>query len=395
VYEAGSTKSADFPIPVSDNGTTTAFDRRFNGNQDVFLCKLSNDLTDLQVATFLGGTGLDQLYAMKAALVPTYDAVNPRLLYVTGTTLSKDFPVLADSAFNVVHSGNNDVFISTFDPELRLHYSTLLGGTASDIPYALDVLAEKVFVAGATLSTNFPTTPGVYRRVLAGSKADAFISRLDFSLGVLEGSTMLGGGTDDAAYALVLDGNDTTVKGVYVAGYTNSVNFPTFTRYTKGKKTNGKEDAFVAKLTPDLKGKFQDGTKYAATLFGGSMSDYAVAMKLNSSSQLVVAGNTKSTNFPIIPAASPPTKPYTQYNGGDDGFVMLMDDNLTALNPIIESTYIGGTSDDRPVGLFVDSGGDVFIVGTTKSTNYPTTDYQTTIGGKEDVFISVFSGGLR
>lgn len=395
VFVAGSTKSSDFPIPVADNGTTTAYDTRTNGNQDAFLCRLSNDLTDLQLATYLGGTGADQLYVMKAALVPTYDAVHPRLLYLAGTTQSKDFPVLADSAFSVVHSGNNDVFVSAFDAELRLHYSTLLGGTASDIPYALEVLAEKVFVAGSTLSTNFPTTPGAYRRVLAGSKSDAFISRLDFSLGVLEGSTLLGGSTDDAAYALVLDGNATTIKGVYVAGFTNSVNFPTLTRYTKGKKTNGKEDGFVAWLSPDLKGRFQTSGKYAATVFGGSQSDYAVAMKLDPSHQLVVTGNTKSTNFPIIPAASPPTKPYTQHNGGDDCFAMILDDNLTVLAPIVESTFVGGSADDRPVGLFVDTGGDIFIVGTTKSSNYPATDYQVTIGGKEDVFISVFSGGVR
>ena len=258
VYVAGSTKSDDFPIPVADNGTTTAFDTRFNGAQDGFLCRFNSDLTDLHVATYLGGTGAEQIYAMKAAKVPTYDATYPLLVYVAGPTQSKNFPVLADSAYSVVLSGNNDVFVSAFDQDLRLHFSTLLGGTASDIPYALDVKAEKVFVAGTTLSTNFPTTPGAYRRVLAGSKADGFVSQLNFSLGLLQGSTLLGGSADDAAYALAVDGDDTVVRGVYVAGYTSSVNFPTFTHYSKGKKTNGKEDLFVAWLTADLKGRFQD-----------------------------------------------------------------------------------------------------------------------------------------
>lgn len=397
VYVAGSTKSDDFPIPVADNGTTTAFDTRFNGAQDGFLCRFNSDLTDLHVATYLGGTGAEQIYAMKAAKVPTYDATYPLLVYVAGPTQSKNFPVLADSAYSVVLSGNNDVFVSAFDQDLRLHFSTLLGGTASDIPYALDVKAEKVFVAGTTLSTNFPTTPGAYRRVLAGSKADGFVSQLNFSLGLLQGSTLLGGSADDAAYALAVDGDDTVVRGVYVAGYTSSVNFPTFTHYSKGKKTNGKEDLFVARLTADLKGRFQDNTQYAATLMGGSMSDYATAMKLDSAHErLVVTGYTKSTNFPMVPTVTPPgVKPYTAHNGGQDGFVMFVDDNLTAKNPIIESVYIGGKADDRPVGLVLIPNGDLYIVGTTKSSGYPTTD-SSAYSAKEDVFISAFPAtGLR
>lgn len=402
VYVAGSTKSDDFPIPVTLDGNTTAFDTRFNGVQDAFVCRLTSGLDDLQVATYFGGTGADQIYAMKAAVVPSYDASHP-LLYIAGTTQSKNFPVLADSAFNVVYGGNNDVFVSAFDSDLRLHFSTLMGGTASDIPYAIDVMHEKVYVAGSTLSTTFPTTPGAYRRVLAGSKSDAFVSQFDFSLGDLQGSTLLGGSTDDAAYAMVLDGNTTHVTAVYVAGYTNSVNFPSLTSYSKGKKIKGKEDAFVAKLDRDLKGKFQDRAKYAATLFGGTMSDYVVAMKMNSSGQLVVTGNTKSTTptFPIIPAASPAARPYTLYNGGLDGFAMIIDDNISSSSPILESTYIGGISDDKPAGLFIDVGGNIYIVGTTKSTtDYPSTGtgsdgFRAVTRGKEDVFISVFSGGLR
>lgn len=395
IYVAGSTKSNDFPIPVSDNGTTTAFDTRFNGVQDGFLCRLNPALTDLEVATYLGGTGTEQIYAMKIAQIQSFGPPPVPMIYVTGPTQSKNFPVLGDSAFSVVLSGSNDVFLAALDQDLRLHFSTFLGGTASDIPYALDVKADKVFVAGSTLSANFPTSPGAYRRTLVGSKGDAFICRLNYSLGHLEGSTFLGGSTDDAAYALAVDGNDTVIRGVYVAGYSNSVNFPTMTAYTSGKKTNGKEDMFLAWLAPTLTGKYQDSSKYAATLLGGSMSDYVMAMKLDETNErLVVVGYTKSNNFPTKPRPSPAVRPYTAYNGKEDGIVMFVDDNLTVSSPIIEWIYLGGTADDRPSGLAVVSTGNLYVVGTTKSSNFPVTDgsYQ----GKEDAFISAFEGsGLR
>lgn len=397
VYVAGSTKSNDFPIPVSDNGTTPAFDTRFNGVQDAFLCRFDINLTDLQLATYLGGSGSDQAYALKAAQVPSYDPVNPLLLYVTGPTQSQNFPVFTDSAYSVVPGGSNDVFVSAFDQNLKLHYSTLLGGSASDIPYALDVRAEKVFVAGSTLSTNFPTNPGAYRRLLVGKKADAFVSRFDYTLGVLEGSTLLGGSTDDTAYALAVDGNSTVpIKGVYVAGFTNSVNFPSLTHNSKGKKINGKEDVFVAWLTQNLVGKVQENSQYAATLLGGTLSDYAVAMKLDyANGRLVIAGNTKSSNFPILPKPASPARPYTAINGGIDGFVMIVDDNLTASNPIIESTFIGGAADDRPMGVVMTNTGYIYTVGTTKSTDYrPARTTTNAYSAKEDVFISAFDGSV-
>jgi hypothetical protein len=404
VYVAGSTKSGDFPIPL--NGPPKMFDFRFNGAQDGFLCKLSSDLTELRTATFLGGTGIDQVYALKPGTIKFPDDSTATLFYVTGTTQSKDFPVLADSAFDIYYSGSTDIFVSAFDSELALYYSTLLGGIGADVPYALEFKANSVFLAGSTLSADFPTGPGSYRRILNGTKPDAFVARLNFSLGKLEGSTLLGGATDDAAYALVLAGTDDNVTGIYVAGYTNSVNFPVSTRYVKGKKLNGKEDGFVAKLTPTLTGKLGDKTMYSATFLGGASSDYIVAMKVDSNEKLVVAGNTKSTQttFPVTTGAYD-----VLYNGGDDGFVMILNPDLCSLalpateppcDPVEQCTYIGGTSDDRPVGLYV-NGSNIYLVGTTKSTNYPTyantegnVPYQAIIGGKEDVFISAFETDL-
>lgn len=394
VYVAGSTKSSDFSLPPYEPPPDkTPFDRQFNGAQDAFLCKLSDDLSELKAATFLGGSGIEKVYAIKIGLITAFPTPRP-LVYVTGTTQSKNFPVLGESAFSVFYGGKEDIFVSAFDTDFRLYYSTFLGGSSTDTPYALELASDNsIFLAGATLSPNFPTTPGSYRRVLNGKKADIFVSRLNFSLGHLDASTLLGGSTDDVAYALAVD-NATIIKNVYVAGYTNSVNFPTRTSYSKGKKVKGKEDAFIAKLTPTLTGKVTDKDKYAAIVVGLSLSDTAVAMKLDSANKrMVVAGTTTKSSRPeLFPGVSPNVSYQSQNNGGVDGFVMLVDDNLTIANPIILATYLGGTLEDRPMGLYLHTKsdaymGNIFIVGTTKSSDYPATGE---FFGKEEAFISRF-----
>ncbi len=389
VYVAGSTKSSDFSFPPY----RTSFDSQFNGAQDAFLCKLDYDLSELKAATFLGGSGIEKVYAMKIGLINASFPQPLPLVYVTGTTQSKNFPVLGESAFSVSYCGKEDVFVSAFDTDFRLYYSTFLGGSSTDISYALELASDSIFLAGATLSPNFPTTPGSYRRVLNGKKADIFVSRLNFSLGILEASTLLGGSTDDVAYALAVD-NATIIKNVYVAGYTNSVNFPTRTNYSMGKKVKGKEDAFIARLLPTLTGKVTDKDKYAAIVVGLSLSDTAVAMKLDSANhRMVVTGTTTKSSKPeLFPGVSENVSYQSQNNGGVDGFVMLIDDNLTIANPIIQATYIGGTLEDRPMGLFLhtkpdDYMGNIYIVGTTKSSNYPASGE---IFGKEEAFVTRF-----
>src|SRR5207302_1139706 len=100
------------------------------------------------------------------------------------------------------------------------------------------------YVTGATLSTNFPTTPGAYQAA-SGGGIDAFAAKLDPSGASLVYSTYLGGTGDDWGQGIAVDGSGSA----YVTGYTSSRNFPTANDFqaTHGAGTN---NVFVARLDP-------------------------------------------------------------------------------------------------------------------------------------------------
>jgi hypothetical protein len=78
-----------------------------------------------------------------------------------------------------------------------------------------------------------------------------------------------------------------------------------------------------------------------------------------------------------------PGTPYqTSEAGGIDVFFAVINPALAPDSQIVYATYIGGTSDDDFGGMYVDPSGDVYITGTTFSTDFPTVNpYQTALGG--------------
>jgi hypothetical protein len=113
---------------------------------------------------------------------------------------------------------------------------------------------------------------------------------------LLAASTFLGGpggiSGEDQATALKVDGQG----NILVAGWTDSSNFPT-TAGAYDDTLDGYRDVFVAKLSSDL------GTLQAATFLGGSNDDSATALALDGQGNVVVAGETRSTNFPTTAGA--------------------------------------------------------------------------------------------
>src|SRR3989442_14531985 len=140
-------------------------------------------------------------------------------------------------------------------------------------------------------------------------------------------STYLGGSSDDAGFAIALD----SLGNVYVTGFTGSTNFPGTTGGAQAALGGG-IDAFVSKLTPDLK------TLTQYTYIGGSDYDNGNAIALDSLGNVYVTGITSSTNFPGTAGGEEASS-----GGYADVFVSKLTPDLKTLT---QSTYLGGSSTD-------------------------------------------------
>jgi hypothetical protein len=260
--------------------------------------------------------------------------------------------------------------ILVIDPNVKLEYSTYVGGTNYDYGngIAVDSMGN-AFVIGETQSFDFPTTPGA-NDTSHNSNIDIFVLKLNPSGSSLVYSTFIGGSSGEFAKAIDVDS-----KGnAYLTGYTYSSNFPT-TFGTYDTSYNGFADAFIVKLD-------QSGSNLLySTYIGDTNNDYSTAIKINSSGRAFITGYTYSSNFPTTGGAYD-----TSYNGGIDSFILILNPSGSALN---YSTFIGGASSDYGRDIAIDSINNITIIGSTLSSDFPTTTnaYDTSHNGMYDVFI--------
>jgi len=185
---------------------------------------------------------------------------------------------------------------------------------------------------------------------------------------VLIYSTYLGGNGTDCGMAIAVDSSG----NAYLTGYTSSTNFPTASPIQANRA--GSYDVFITKVNSS------GSALIYSTYLGGSSWDYGRSIKVDSSGNVYITGNTNSTDFPT---ASP-----LQANnaGGDDAFIAKINSSGSSL---IYSTYLGGSSTDIGEGIDVDGSGNAYIVGYTASTNFPTASpIQANNAGNNDVFIT-------
>jgi len=165
----------------------------------------------------------------------------------------------------------------------------------------------------------------------------------------------------------------------YVTGWTNSTEATFPVTVGPDLTSNGSIDAFVAKVNPE-------GTELLyAGYIGGSSNDFGGSgIAVDSAGNAYVSGLTSSTEetFPVT------VGPDLTFNGSDDAFVAKISSEGTEL---LYAGYIGGSGSDSGLGIAVDSAGNAYVTGSTRSTEetFPVTvGPDLTFNGFQDAFMA-------
>ncbi|HEV3470650.1 MAG TPA: SBBP repeat-containing protein [Pyrinomonadaceae bacterium] len=350
-YVAGGTHSLDFPGAAG--GAQGSFG---GGANDLFVAKLSPDGSQLLYATYLGGSSNE--YATGIAV----DAAGSA--YVTGDTISADFPT-TPSAHLTTFAGGNDAFVVKLAPDgASLAYATYLGGPKYDYGTGIAVdSAGNAHVSGRNLAGSYPTTAGSFRPnfngnpLNAASEWEGFVTKLNAAGSAIIYSTYLGSSRNDYAWDIALG----PAGAAYVVGQAGGTDFPTSSGLTHG--VADLSNIFVTKL--DASGSF---IHYSA-LVGGTGSDEARAVTVDRAGSAYVTGRTFTTDFPVTPGAFQTANRSTSGSNQSAYVTKLSPDGAS----LVFSTYFGADIFVAGYDIAVDTINNPYITGYEFSNTFPET----------------------
>lgn len=318
----------------------------------------------------------------RQAQIAATDPLPGRSNYFIGSDASKwqkNVPQFARVSYSDVYPGVN---LAYYGAQHQLEFDFVVAPHADPTPIRLAVAGADRIATDASGNLILSSTAGdvtlhkpvAYQQNNGNREAVAasFVLSANHQVGIALGNydrsrelvidpavtyaTYLGGLAEDDANAVT---NDTSGHA-YVTGQTKSLNFPTTTG-SQSTSNAGGFDVFVTKLSPD------GSTLVYSTYVGGSGDDSGNGIVLDSGGNAFVAGGTTSTDFPHT-AGAYQTSPG---GGGLDAFVFELSSNGGSLT---YSTYLGGSNVDlaQGIALATDGSGDVFVVGSTYSSNFPT-----------------------
>lgn len=279
-----------------------------------------------------------------------------------------------------------DMAITKYDSAgLNRVYSTYLGGNRDDLPHSMVVnSADELILFGTTASSNYPTTTNAFDRTYAGGPnpgmfsgiavnyntgSDIVVTRFNFGGTALLGSTYIGGtGNDGLNYPtsqflnynyadevrgeVDVDEND----NIIVATCTNSTDFPVTANGYQTSYGGGQMDAVLFKMNGTL------STMIWGTYLGGSLDDAAYSIAFDKNGDVIAAGGTRSTNFPVSAGAY-----QSSFSGGRcDGFIAKLSPNAQQL---LNSTYYGGVTYDQNYFVETNKMNEIYVFGQTDATD--------------------------
>ena len=360
-YVAGSA-TIGFPL-------VSALQNLFAGGPlDAFVLKLNSTGTAVQFSTYLGGSATDI-----ANGIAVDGSGN---VYIAGDTSSNDLNPTSNAIQGSLN-GSDDAFMAKLDSSgSSLLYLTYLGGSSSDLATGMAIDgSNNAYLAGVTLSTDFPISSGAFQTT-AGGSGDAFVAKINAD-GTRGYATYLGGSAGDNGFGITVD----SAGEAYVTGTTNSSNFPTLNAAQGTAK--GAVESFVTKLNASGSGLL------FSTYLGGTLDDSAVGIALDSFGDAYVTGRTFSSDFPVTDGGT--------IQGSTDAFVA----ELSNTGDVVYASFIGGNLAEDTLGggtgsgavgaVAVDSTSNAYLTGTTDSTaSFPVTNgvlQANFAGGQADGFV--------
>lgn len=337
---------------------------------DVFVLKLNSQGSNLLYSTYVGGTQSDYAYDVK---------VRDGKAYVVGSTLSYDFPTAGPG---VPDAHGTTLFFILNEEGSSLVNSAFWGGWSNEFAYSLDIdNNDDVIIGGVTFSQDFPTTPGAYQTTVSDMN-NGFILKYRPSTNSTIFSTYIGGDAGDIVHNVYVDEK----FNIYFAGVTlkpseGAIPYPT-TEGAFDRTINGSKDMFITKMD-------SNGTMLLySTYIGGDGEEEPGGIDVDLEGNVLLTGFIDSgSNFTVTSDCYDDS-----HNGEDDGFVLILSSNSSEL---LYSTYLGGNKSDSGDACMFNETGDIIIVGTTASLNFPVTNgsYQEENKDSSDIFVTVFRKG--
>jgi len=378
-YVTGGTQVSDLPVlhahqpSPAKNSTMSAFVAKYNTAGQPLWC------------TYLGGN--NQSMGIGVAAMPTGGVA---VMGITTSDARGPFPTL--HAYQPHNNGLTDYFVTVFDANGKLQYSTCLGGSgveAQSPPFsdnsnngngvAVDA-AGLVYVAGMTTSSGdkgtikFPVTANALQSNLAGTRNACLciIDPTQSGQGSLVYSSFLGGDHDNQGHSVAVDAAGSLIT---VAGFTTSCNFPTTANAYRRSAPPGcfgpnSSNGFVTQIRSSQPGSpsSQYTMRYSTYLGADSSTarDDVYGMTVTPTGLIVATGRTESANFPMT--AGGPTifnsAPYLHEDGGDEPFLVKIDPSLNGTASLVYSTFLGGLG-SFATSVGVDARGAVYVGGET------------------------------
>ena len=211
IYVASNTSSPDFLLRNAAQADYAG------GDNDGVVMKFNGDLSDLFWSTFVGGSGMDALYAVKVDKQGN--------VFAAGGTDSDDFPV-TEKVIQPVKPGVTDIdgVVVKINPEgSAFEQCTYIGTPDYDQVYFLELdSSDRVYLLGQTQGM-YPVSPNVYSNPNSGQ----FIHKLTNNLDSTFFSTVIGSGSgspDFSPTAFLIN----ECENIFVSGWGGRLNEPVF-----------------------------------------------------------------------------------------------------------------------------------------------------------------------